>query len=227
MLVQAAAGTGSSRPWRLGEGRAIRGPERLEVRRARVRDERVAVGLARPQHVDPRLDDREVIEPMAVEDHVDPAPAFVAADRLDRKAPGLAPGGARVRQSRRSRIADRRHRRPRLATALVVRVEVAAVVVVVGRPAARLERHADVVDRELLPVRDVPDVLRERPVRAAGIRRSGPGEGPRLVGEPGPRRDEPIPDRGLVRPEVALRAAEVDRRRSASDARLRSGRRRR
>ena len=194
----------------LGQGRAIRGPERLEVGRARVLDERVAVRLAPAQHVDPRLDDREVIEPMAVQDHVHPAPALVAADRLDRKGPGSL---QQALASGVEALADRvrRHGRPRLAAPLVVRVEVAAVVVVVGRPAARRERHADVVGRELLPVRDVPDVLREGPVGAACIRRSSPGEGPGLVRQACPRRDEAIPDRGLVRPEVALRGAQVDR----------------
>ena len=147
----------------------------VEVGRARVLDERVAVRLAPAQHVDPRLDDREVIEPMAVQDHVHPAPALVAADRLHRKGLGsLEEALASGVESFADRV--RRHGRPRLAAPLVVRVEVAAVVVDVGRPIARRERHTDVVGRELLPVRNVPDVLRERPVRPSGIGRSSPGE---------------------------------------------------
>ena len=101
---------------KLGQGRAIRGPEVSKSGGARVRDERVAVRLAAAQRLGPRLDDREVIEPVAVEHHVDPAPALVAADRLDRQAPralqealasgvealdGCARGGMEVHGSRR------------------------------------------------------------------------------------------------------------------------------
>ena len=106
-----------------------------------------------------------------------------------------------------------RHRRPRLAAALVVAVEVAVVVVAVGRPARRCRWHGPCTSLgQLLPVRDVPDVLGQRPVRSTGVGRCRTGQVPGRVVEAGPGDGQPIPQRGLVRPQVAVRRAQVDAR---------------
>ena len=65
--------------------------------------------------------------------------------------------------------------------------------------------------RELLPVDDVADVLRERPVRAAGVGRRGARQVPGRVVEAGPRGDHPVAEGGLVGPEVAIGSAQVER----------------
>ena len=75
------------------------------VGRPRVGDERVAIDLAEAQGIRPRLDDREVVEIVAVQDEVDPAPRLVATDRLR--------GSCRAAASRRGRAAVRRARSPR------------------------------------------------------------------------------------------------------------------
>ena len=90
--------------------------------------------------IGPRLDDREVVEVVAVEGHVDPAPGRVAADRLERQALRRPRAGAGRAAASRATIALGRHRRPRRPPALVEPVEVAAVVVVVRRPSAGRER---------------------------------------------------------------------------------------
>ena len=65
---------------------------------------------------------------------------------------------------------------------------------------------ADVVDGELLPVGDVADVLGQRPVRPARVRRRGTRAGarPPRRGRPSDA-DEAVPERGLVGPQVADR----------------------
>ena len=140
---------------------------------------------------------------------VHPAPRIVAADGLQRQATCRLqqprPGGPEAPDDR-----PARHRRPRGAPTLVIAIEVAAVVVVIGRPGPGLDRGADVVDRQLLPIGDVADVLGERPVRAACVGWRGTGEVPRCLVEAGPGRDEPIPDRGLIAPQVARLRAHVE-----------------
>ena len=54
-------------------------------------------------------------------------------------------------------------------------------------------------------------MLGQRPVGAARVRRRGAGQVPGRVVEAGPGRDQAVPERGLVGPEVALGRAEVER----------------
>jgi hypothetical protein len=113
-----------------------------------------------------------MIDRVAVEDVVDPAPGYVAVDRRQRQpTPDREQrpvGGVESRpQVRRPGVGVER------PPPFVERVEVAAVVLVVGRPAAGIERLLDVDDRELVPVEDMRDVVEERPVRPTGVRAGG------------------------------------------------------
>ena len=101
--------------------------------------------------------------------------------------------------------------RPALPAALVEPVEVATVVVVVARPRPTTEDPVEVADGQLLPVDDVGDVLEQRPVGPARIGRRRARQPPRRVVQPGPGRQEAIPDGGLIGPEVTRGGAEVDR----------------
>ena len=105
------------------------------VRGARVVDEWIALDLAGAQLLGPRLEDGEVVDVVAAEDHVHPAPRGVLPDPFRAElADELEQAGTGVRPTR---LDGRgRHRRPRRAASLVVAVEVAAVVVVVARPGA-------------------------------------------------------------------------------------------
>ena len=98
-----------------------------------------------------------------------------------------------------------------LPAALVERVEVAALVILVGRPAAGGDRPIDVLDADLEPVDDVGDVIEERPVRPTGVRGGRAGQSPGGIVEPGPHRREAVPYSRFVRPEITLRGSEVDR----------------
>jgi len=94
VISQAPAGRHRQLPGRLGDTvedlvelglDGVGGlPVRLERCRPRVGDERIAVVLAGPQAVDPWLDDREMVEDVAVQDVEDPAPGSVAADDVER-----------------------------------------------------------------------------------------------------------------------------------------------
>ena len=64
--------------------------------------------------VGPRLEDGEVVELVAVQDLVDPAPRGVAPDRLDRQLPGDRPARSWARSPRaRSVAGDRSAKRAR------------------------------------------------------------------------------------------------------------------
>jgi len=147
---------------------------------------------------------------MTVEDLVDPAPSGVAPDRLegqpprDREQPLVGDRAAFPDVGRRE-VGEPRPAR------LVERVEVSAAVVALGRPRAAGEHARDVLARQLVPVDNVRDVVQERPVGTARVRRRRPRETPRGVVEAGPDRDEPVVDRGLVGPVVAIGRPEVDR----------------
>ena len=104
-----------------------------------------------------------------------------------------------------------RHRRPRLAAAFVVAVEVAAVVVAVGRPLPGVEGTGRVVERQLLPVDDVADVLGQRPVGPAGVGWRGAGQVPGGIVEAGPGDASADPTAPLRRPTGRVRSREVDR----------------
>ena len=60
----------------------------VEARRLRRVAERVVLDLPRPERIGPRLEDAEVVEVVAVEDVVDPAPGRVAPDRRRVEPPG-------------------------------------------------------------------------------------------------------------------------------------------
>src|SRR3954447_9837920 len=92
-------------------------------------------GIPTPKLVGPRFDDREVVEVVAMEHGIDPAPARLLADRLGTET-------ARDRQHPLPPLLepldDRlpRQRRPRLPPPLLLWVGVAAVQVVLSRPHA-------------------------------------------------------------------------------------------
>ena len=146
-----------------------------------------------------------------MEGRVDPAPGRFLADGLGGQAMGEGehplPGVGEAADDRR-----------RAASTPTVRGDArcsvskfAVVVVVVGRPDAGRHGARRVVDGELQPVGDVADVLRERPVRATGVGRRRARQVPGGVVETGPGRGHAVPQRGLVRPHVARRGAQVAR----------------
>ena len=110
-------------------------------RRLRIRPERVVLDLARAEAVGPRLEDPEVVDRVAVEDAVDPAPCGVAVDRRERQRRARRRASAACAAVEPRPQLGRRDVGEQRPAALVERVEVAAVVVVVGRPAARRERR--------------------------------------------------------------------------------------
>ena len=186
---------------------ARRGADRL-----RVGPERVVADLALAELVGPRLEDASGGRGRGRGGPGGPSPtrrrsgsSRAGSCRATATTP-LVGGRARAPQLGRRQIGE-----PRPA-ALVERVEVAA------RRSRRRSATAppratprDVAGRELPPVDDVADVIEERPVRAAGVRRGGAGQPPGGVVEAGPDGDEPIVEGGLVGPVVAARRAEVDR----------------
>ena len=179
----------------------------------------------------------EVIEVVPVEGHVDPAPRLVGRGRRlgdsRRRRGEEPPPGARAIGLQMASAGIVVHG----ATApFVVAIEVAAVVVIVGRPATGRQGHADVVDRELLPVRDMADVFGERPVGATGVGWRGAGQVPGGIVQAGPRGREADPtapasssqrSRCGARKSTARTSASGARRRSATggDRRLAAHRR--
>ena len=151
-----------------------------------------------------------MVDRVAVEDVVDPAPGDVAADRWQWQGPDAFEKGVPT-EPRGGPQLGRRATGAGLPAALVERVEVAALVILVGRPAAGGDRPIDVLDADLEPVDDVGDVIEERPVRPTGVRGSRAGQSPGGIVEPGPRRREAVPHGRFVRPEITLRGSEVDR----------------
>ena len=202
---------------RVEEGRhgGLVGPEahlrRREIRgdRLRIAPERVVLDLADTQPVGPRLEDPQVVDRVAVEDVVDPTPRRVRVDRLDGQPPrdGEEPAVSDLEAG--SQVSRREIGEERSAS-FVERVEVPAVVVVIRRPAPAGPRFLDIVDRKLVPVDDMADVVEEGPVGTARVGRCGAGKAPRRVVEPGPGSCQAIPEGRLVGPEVAIRVAEVD-----------------
>ena len=89
--VRRRPGRGRERPDQpveVGRDGRVLGHEPGEVQRARVGHERVAVDLAEPELVGPRLDDREMVEIVAVQRVADPAPRLGTSDRVIPKALG-------------------------------------------------------------------------------------------------------------------------------------------
>ena len=220
-----ALGHVSSRPGRPGDvlengvqlleegvgGGAERGRVELVVTGpdTRIRAKRVAVGLAVPQRRGPRLDDPEVIQGVPMECHVDPAPGDIASDQVHRQAPDrLHETGMSVVQP----FSGGRGRKvgPQRPTRLVESIEVAAPEVGVRGPVRPTDCPGHIVDRDLLPICDVGDMVKQRPVGATGVRRGRPGIRPGSVVDPGPTRSEAAPQGRFVGPEVALHEAEVE-----------------
>src|SRR5438552_8804314 len=181
-----------------GEDRCRVGPEAADTdgKRARpgnwIRPEWVVLDLPGSKAVGPRLEDPQVVDRVAVEDVVDPAPGDVAADRWQWQGPDAFEKGVPT-EPRGGPQLGRRATGAGLPAALVERVEVAALVILVGRPAAGGDRPIDVLDADLEPVDDVGDVIEERPVRPTGVRGSRAGQSPGGIVEPGPRRREAVP----------------------------------
>src|SRR4051794_1205688 len=116
----------------------------MASRRLGIRAERVVRDLADPELIGPRLDHRQVVEGMAVEDLVDPAPRGIAADRLGGELPS---DGERSRVRSRATGPELRWRniREKPAPSLIEGIEVAAVVVSVGGPRPAVARDRDVL----------------------------------------------------------------------------------
>ena len=72
------------------------------VRGTRIVDERIALDLAGAQLGGPRLEDREVVEVVAAEDHVHPAPRGVLPDPSPGRGRGRARAGAGGRSPERA-----------------------------------------------------------------------------------------------------------------------------
>ena len=143
-----------------------------------------------------------MVERVAVEHLVDPAPRGIAPDRLPGELPRDGDGSL---MSARAAPAQRRRRdggEP-VAAGLVERVEVAAAVVLGGGPRSPLQRGGDVVGGKLPPVDEMADVVEEGPIGPAGVRRRRAGQAPGGGVEPGPDDRQSIVERGLVRPVVA------------------------
>ena len=158
-----------------GEDVGLLGPEGVLVgfgiARAedRIGTERIAFDLALAEALGPRLDQPQVVELVPMEGHVDPAPGVVPAQDL-----GLELAGERAElvggRDQPAANLGRPDLPPLVAQGLVEMVEVAAVELVVGRPATGLEARPGNLDAQLGPAGQVGDVIAIRPVGTAGIR---------------------------------------------------------
>ncbi len=149
---------------------------------------------------------------MAVERQVDPAPGSSLADRPPATGRGRSASSAGARRGEPGEDRVARHRRPRLAEPLVEAVEIAAVVVVVGRPAPGLDgraacrRSPSSCQATRWPTCSASD--QSGPPASDG---AAPGRCQAASSRPAHVRDHPVPQRGLVGPEVAVRGAQVER----------------